>query len=333
MSQSEENHMTLKKFLAGSLFFFLFSNSMISAEAGNFEIQVEYLFLKPSFEQSYYAIFSSTFATPNGSRVNNEPDFYSAFRVGGVYNFCNCKNDLNIRYTYLNGNSKDSVEGTFLFNTQGFPGNGVQIGQPITGFINSDLNFKYCAGDVVFGQLLINDCPFNLSLFGGLHAAYIRFRENIFTFESTISFSNTLEEKSHLWGIGTEIGINFQYFFPQFCGGWLSIIGNARGSLLISKTDAELQFTTASPGGGSTRNIHNKDIWRAIPVFDLAVGLNYDYPFRCFNLSLEIGYEAINYRNAINTIVFVDDTYPGNSLDVYSDLSIHGPYVALDISF
>lgn len=325
-----------KKLTLGALFFFLLPNSMKSAitpGVGNCGIQAEYLYLKPSFEHSYYAISSSTFTTPDGSRVNNEPDFHSAFRVGGFYNFCNCKNDLNIRYTHLRGSSKDSVEGTFLFNTQGFPGNGVQIGQPITGFINSNLNFKYYAGDVVFGQLLIQDCPFNLTLFGGLHTAYIGFRENIFTFERTISFSNTLEEKSHLWGIGPEIGMNFQYFFPKFCGGRLSVIGDVRGSLLISKTDAELQFSTASPVGGSSRKIHNDKNWKGIPVFDLIIGLNYVYPFRCFNISLEIGYEAINYRNAINTIVFVDDTYPGNSLDVYSDLSIQGPYFALGIFF
>jgi len=317
------------------LFLFLMSINFncLSAYPETFEIQLEYLYLKPSFEQPYYAISSTTFSTVNGPRENNVPDFHSAFRAEGVYNFCNSMNDVVVRFTYLNGSDKDREDGTYLFDTQGFPGNGVQIGQPITGSITSDLRFKYYAGDVVFGQSIFDNCIFDLSLFGGVHVAYIEFRENIFTFERTILFTNELTQKSELRGIGPEIGIDFQYLFSNCCIGKVSLVGSARGALLINETQAEFQFTTGSPVGGSTREIKNKDNWKALPVFELGFGLNFEYAFKCFITNIEIGYEAINYRNAINTMTFFDDTYPGNSSDNYSDLSFHGPYAALKFVF
>lgn len=320
----------------------------VDPDPGCFALQGEFLYFKPTIDQSYYAISSSNnfFGEnifPDGDRFNNNSFFRPAFRIEGAYALCNGCNNLDFRFTYLNADNSDSVSGSFLFDTIGYPGNGAQDPEDTfySGSADFEEQFRYYAGDATFSRIIFDCCPEYLSILFGLHYVYFKLDEDFDSSgtrvenEVVIAISNRLNRTCRFWGIGPELGLEYRYLLPN-CLCWrtgvLSLIGNTRGSLLCSHTKAHFQYNTVRTGPIGV-NLNNDPLWRVIPTIDARVGLNYECAFHCLRTNIEIGYELIWYSDCVDTIVGYDVAFAGDSIDVFSNLNMQGPYLAISVSF
>lgn len=344
----------LKKFISKSvlaLFSATLSPSLFGLYSldGEFTLRGEWLIFKPSIDQSYYAISSSNnrFGEdifPDGTRYNNNPDFSSGFRLEGIYTYPNCQRQLDFRFTRFSTNHSDHVTGPFLFDVIGYPGDGAQAPEDASyaGTARSHEHFGYYGADLTMNRFLIRNCnKESFSFLFGLHYANVEFKES---FSSTGAFiddgapvavNNHLTQDSQFWGIGPQIGFDYHYLLPNFVwisNGAFSLEANARASLLCSRTETTFHYDTVRTGPVGV-NLQNRPIWRVTPSVDARLGLKYNLCEGCFNATFEVGYEVIWYGDCINSIVGNDVAFPGNSIDVYSNLNLQGPYMSLSVAF
>lgn len=327
---------------------FLFSKGLFGNDSGCFSLQGELLYLKPGVDQSYYVISSIDNVVeenifPNGRRHNLDPKYRPAFRIEALAPFCNTCNNLDLRFTYFNGGNSNTTDGDFLFDTIGYPGNGAQDPEDTfyTGIAKFHENFRYYGGDVTINRLVLNGCRDGLALIFGLHYAHIRVNDD-FSSSGTrlddivvIPVSNSLHRNSQFWGVGPEFGIDYHFMFypclfqrPQT----FSFVANARASLLASHTNAHFHYSTLRTGGIGV-NLSNKPLWRVTPSVDARLGLSYNFCCPCFSLYFEAGYEFIWYSKCVDSITGYDVAFAGDSIDVFSDLSLQGPYIAICMDF
>ncbi len=115
------------------------------------------------------------------------------------------------------------------------------------------------------------------------------------------------------------------------------------GSLLVGRNTSKVfynDFTTRP-----LEDTANDALWRVVPAVNLRFGLFYEKRCSCLGWNLEVGYEVLTYVKSISTIAFTNGdsgtaapvvlptTNTSFSIDQYSDVSLHGPYVALAITF
>src|SRR5262249_4509052 len=86
----------------------------------------ELLFLKPTLDDTYFAIASPTaaggFPQPlSGTRVNDDFDYEPAFRIGADYKFPDTGRTAELSYTRLAAEATETVTGSHLWATRGTP--------------------------------------------------------------------------------------------------------------------------------------------------------------------------------------------------------------------
>lgn len=317
------------------------------SQAGGWQLRGEFLYFKPTIEQSYYAITSTPGSFlggnffPNGKRYNNSPDFRPGVRLEGIYDLCQGSESLDFRLTYFNTTHSDSVSGNALFDVMGFPGNGAQVPEDsiYNGTAKLNDHFRYYAADATFNRFAFKCAPENLNILLGLHYAYIK-REGKFTSAGTFNDSgikfvdNHLKTTSTYWGVGPQIGIDYHYNFncSSYCPGTVTLFANARGALLCSRTEAKFHYNNLKTGPFSI-DLKNDPLWRVSPTVDAKIGVSYHFACHCWDATLTLGYEFILYNDSVDTIVGVDVAFAGSTVDVFSNLSLQGPFLALGISF
>ncbi len=280
------------------------------------------LFLKPTIDETYYVISSSnnvfdgsTF--PDGKRHQNSTCFTPGFRLEGRCNPC-----YDLKFTYLSADSRDSVSGDFLFDTNGYPGFNAQENGIYSGRARSKVSYDFYSGDLTYRR------PFGeFALIAGLHYAYIKFDErtsSVGTFNITSPLSNRLHRDSRFSGTGPQIGLNYEYLL---CRPW-AFCATARGMLLCGCTTSDLRYITLTTGptGVSTKN---GDMWRVIPA--AAADLGISYTFNC--ATVEFGYEFGWYSRCIDKVTGLDVAFAGDTLDNFNDFSLQGPYISITSTF
>jgi hypothetical protein len=313
-----------------------------------YEVRGELLYLKPTVDQSYYAVKSINNIVgennfPFGKRYNNRSEFKPGFRIEGAYGLCGGVHALDGRFAYFTSKHSNSVSGNFLFDTTGFPGFGAQAPEDTTyaGRSTSKQNFKYYAGDLTFNRTMLECCPENLYVMMGLHVAYAQLNDHFTSTGNSIDdgknvpVANKLIRKSHFWGIGPQIGLDYKYLVTDFCScdrGTLSFEGSARASLLCSTNHSDLHYSTQRTGTRGVK-LDNKSLFRVTPSVDAKLGLIYNYVYCSYELNLEFGYEMIWYSDAVNTVYGTDVAFAGDSIDIFSSMNLQGPYVSLGVSF
>lgn len=309
------------------------------------KLSAELLYFKPGIEQSSYAITSISNAVggeffPSGKRHHNRANYKPGFRIEGKYDLC-CSNAIDGRFTYFRAGHSDSASGDFLFDTIGYPGEGAQAPEDTrySGTARIHDRYRYYAGDLTFNRLSLCSCVDNLYLLFGLHYANIHHKThftgigNSLDGSTLVPVNNLLNSRSRFWGIGPQLGLEYTYHLPQTCWGVFSLTANMRAALLCSKTNASFHYSTLRTAGTEGVNLKNDHVWRVNPAFDARIGGSYDFCFCGYEGKLELGYEWVWYHNSINSITGYDVAFPGDSLDVYSNLSLHGPYLKVGVDF
>ncbi len=318
----------MKKLLVALL---LFSMSSVFAytdpEPGGYGISAEWLYMLNSIDQPYFILDSNTNFL--GENKANDQSWHSGYRIEGKYQFCNCENDLRVRWTHFpEFNDSKSVSG-FTNGQSIFVPPNTGSGNYTSSTLSQKTELYYL--DVLLGQKAIDRCRFHLALQGGVQYAHIDFKE-----KQTLSGNPTLlNTHSELRGIGPAVGAEFDYCLSD-C---LSVVGRAQATMLASRRKASLNDTAST----NPYDVKNEPYWRFIPASDLRFGLSYEKPMRsnscfgcCFGnytFDLELGYEFITYYNGVERILYVDDAAEGTCFNEMMNLTLHGPYVHLGVKF
>jgi hypothetical protein len=258
----------------------------------------------------------------------------------GLYEFCSGSNSLDLRFTYFDSHDSDSVSGPFLFDTIGYPGHGAQAPEDTTysGTARIRNHFKYYAGDATINRLAFDVCPDNLTFLFGLQYVYVGFKRNFksrgtFLSDGVKPLNNRLHESSRFWGIGPEIGIDYNYFFELYkCFGHFAFNARARGALLCSCIRTNFHYRSERTGSVGV-NLHNDRLWRVNPTIDAQLGLSYHACCCGMQTFLEVGYDFIWCNKCIDKITGYDVAFAGDTFDILETLSLQGPFVALGIAF
>jgi len=253
---------------------------------GGFDASVEWLFMLPGYDQPYFASdFDVTLETLDEGIINrryaNEQTWHSGYRLELAYAFCSCPTtNIRMRWTQFPSFSEkrrvhaaDVDNGmALLLNPPFLP---ERVGEDIINqnfFKLAELEdtFDFWYLDLLLGWKAIDCYPFVLNLQGGLQYAHLKFREEGFALANGSrgpdSFSKTVSVNSHWWGIGPELGIDFNYFFSD-C---FSLTARGSSSLLI--INRESKITRAVQLGVEVREtfsdvgFKNDSYWTAIPV-------------------------------------------------------------------
>lgn len=297
---------------------------------GSWGITGEYLYLRPSVDETNFVISSPTTSEfPTGKREHNDFQFHSGYRVGGAYGFCECPSELQIEYTHLSAKDSKTVNGDFLWGTLGHA-NFASNFENFAGSASSRLNVLYQRVDANYAQSVFNCCGLDLYAQFGLEYASLRFREH-FAYQSTIL--GTIHQRSKMWGIGPQLGFEFDYELYQFTDclpGSLSLNVLSTGSLLVSKTRAREHNVL---GETTFLDVHDHHTKRIIPALHTRIGLNYSTCISGFGALLEVGYEFSSYFRALSRTTFPDDVATGLSSTNYYNFDIQGLYVDAMITF
>jgi hypothetical protein len=317
-----------------SLLPFCKMEALVNNGQGSLSVQGELLYFKAVTDQTAFITttpvvidFETTVTTED--RITNDPSFRPGFRLEADWTACDCLNQMQLRYVNLYNGHQKTVTG-LLTPVLSSP----IVAMSSTGTLGtafSKIGINYNAGDAVWGRTLFNHTDFDLSFLIGLHVASSRYKENIeIQIPDMVAVGNW---RSQFWGIGPEVGLNAHYALPYLCN--LSFVGDLRGALLAGRRTA--QFTETATGSGTLTFRNRPSNWGAVPAFDGKLGLNYFLNIFCFCTSFEIGYEMIWYPNVVDKIYFQSDASvigaSTASYDTQSDLSLHGPYAAIRISF
>ncbi|CCB86245.1 MULTISPECIES: Lpg1974 family pore-forming outer membrane protein [Parachlamydia] len=313
-----------------------------------FKLSAELIYLKPSLDQASYVISSSNNIVngeffPHGKRHNNTSSYKPGFRIEAQYEPCQSANALDFRFTYLNSSNSDSTSGRFLFDTIGFPGDGAQAPEDINyaGKAHIRDNYRYHSLDATFNRLALDSCLDNLFLLMGLHYAHVghttHFKSRgVFPDHSvTKPVNNRLKSHSDFWGIGPQFGLEYTYNLtsPSCCFGRLALNTNLRASILCSQSNASFHYKTLRTAGSKGIKLRNDDLWRVNPAFDAKIGANYTLLLCNFEATVELGYEWLWYHHSVDSITGIDVAFAGDSIDLYSNLSLHGPFLRVNIAF
>lgn len=297
-------------------------------------IGADYLYLKPSVDDTYFVIDSPITTTfPNGTRENNDFNFHSGYRINAAYEFCDCNRQLQLSYSHLGFSQSRTVTGNFLWATMGRADLTATF-ENYTGTANSDLDFLYQRLDVLYAQEVFNCCKLDVAVQFGLEFAELKLNEE-YTYTITAGPTvGVINQHSKVSGVGPQIGVALGYELYERCGcacpGVLSFNVLSSGSLLAAKSKASENDVSA---GVTLLDVSDSSTWRVIPALHLRAGFSYDMCFSCLDASIEIGYEFNSYLRGLTRLSFPDDVADGGCDSLYYDFDLQGLYVGVNVSF
>lgn len=131
------------------------------------------------------------------------------------------------------------------------------------------------------------------------------------------------------WGAGPRVGARGRYHLP-----WgLSLFGQAAGSLLVGKQEAEAQFST-NGDEDPVASVYRDFGVRMVPVVEVRAGMGWQHALGSWgSFFVDAGYEFQNFFDVVKRFTFDGDTASGVFSTNTSDLAIDGPYVRGGFSF
>lgn len=301
--------------------------------ANQWSVFADYLYFKPSVDDTYFVIDSQATSTfPEGKRVNNDFDFHSGYRVGGTYSFCDCNRELLFSYSHLGFKQDETVTGSFLWGTVGRADFATNF-ENYSGSAKSELDYLYQRYDLLYSQQIYNCCKLDVNVQFGLEAADLKLNED-YTFINGAT-TGLVKQHSKAWGIGPQLGFGLGYdlYEGSECDclpGTLRLNVLSTGSLLAADSKAK---AFSSLTGVTNLNVKDDNTWRVIPALHARVGLDYGFNFSCFDFSLEVGYEFSSYIRGLTRIGFPDDVADGLSYSNYYNFDMQGLYVSGSFRF
>lgn len=325
-------------------------NTASATETGNesrFRFTGELLYLRPTFDDTYYAVHSPTLDVESPGytvkRYNCDPTYEPGFRFVAGYR-PGCNKEITLAYTHLDASHSTSVLPE-EFNTVS-----AQTGSPeFSGQFSrinfpgrSKVDFRYRRIEALYTQNVFSDCGLNIDLGIGVDAADLQFQQTS-TFkndDNPFGAGSTGSDriKSDTKGVGPELYFSLNYPLLQnhwLCEGTLSLRAIGSASLLVSKSRTsrldqitndlteEVEFVYV--------DVHKQKENRLIPALHSRVGLAYSYEFCCRQAEFELGYQFSSYIGALARVNFQYAT--PLSYTTYDNYDIQGVYLSMSLNF
>lgn len=309
---------------------------------GQWGITGEYLYMKPSVDDTYFVVDSPT-PTVNtileGKEKNNNFDFESGYRIGLKHEFCECDRGLALFYTNLDAKQSKTINGNNLSPSVGIET--FTIGMTAyTGKASSKVNAKYQRVDALFSQGICDCSCFDLRLLAGLEYADLKVHQHLNYQPTEVvegSFSSRVKEKSSTQAVGPEIGFDLDVELCQFAqcmSGGLNLKVFSTGSLLVGRTKSAMDIVyITSTDDNLFYDVSQEASTRIIPAFHMGIGLDYNFCVCDREISIGVGYEFNTYiKSLLNT---KNSSTTGNGLtnSEYSDYALQGLTVSLSVNF
>lgn len=304
-------------------------------DPGTVGIQAEWIYLKPSMDDPYIGQVPNSLQDPLDEQFRfgefKATKFHhtSGYRGEAVYAFCNGENDARLRVTGLRAHNSRTVDAIFTQEFANLTPRQVPPQGPLQS-ISGKLTIDFLSVEATLGQKVYNCRPFYFSIGAGLNYVNFKSRQHLFLV-SRAGETELQRYDDHFWGIGPELVLDFEYlcFSRLWCDRPVALmfVATFRESLLVGKEGPHFrdQSSVALPADWTSEKV-----WRVIPVEYLRAGFNLSSQINCMDISIEAGYEVMHYnkvlsvrRNAVSDLSFVD----------YTDVGMHGPYVALSVVF
>lgn len=308
--------------------------AFVHPSAGEWGVFGEYLYQRPTVDDTYFVISAPATATfPNGSRINNDFNYRSGYRVGGSYGFCNSDSDFSISYTHLKTSKTKVVTGDFLWATNGRADLASGF-EDYAGTATSSLGYHYQRYDGLFSQSIYNSCGSSVRFQFGVEYAQLRFNED-YTYTVTGAAAGTISQRSKTWGVGPEIGleINYSLWDNQCCNtmpGTLYINVLSSGSILAAETKTSEDNAI---DGVSLLDVSGQRAHRIIPAVHARIGLAYETAFCGNKAAIEVGYEFNSYYRGLARVTYPDDVADSLSYNNYYNFDSQGLYVTASVAF
>lgn len=296
--------------------------------------------MAPSYDETYFVINGSGAdglgnLTPDGKRNNNPVGYNLGFRAGiGVSAICGSCVDIQSRWTHLYATSRIVVSNfdpiPQLWPAEIIP-NQPNVPQPFSGTANSYIGLMFQKGECLLDENVWNLGCWHFGLRQGLEWSYIRYNEVIEYITNTTSQTNQFH--GHTKGMGPQIGVTAlwqPYSHRNCCLRNLNLKFLTTATLIAANSKAKIKTLNIL---GVTNKVTQSSFWKLVPEWHLGVGLNYFRCFKCFQTSLEIGYEATTYIRGISKLIFDEAASPGHSFNHYSDFYLHGLYLGFNLIF
>lgn len=310
-----------------SLFFSFFM--MTSLGASTLSLAGEYLYFKPILDNTYYGIILPPDNTIQGTRLTNQYEFSSGYRIEGAYSFCSDRFDLRFRGSSLNSSHTDTISAQFI-QLVNYPDLSFSF-EKVTA--RSALTFNYTSYDGLIGWRM-GHSSLTGGLYLGLHYVKVYNEQNdIYTGFSAGTFTTL----NGLWatktqGIGPEVTLLGEYFLPTPCWLPLQLVGRLQfgGIVVESGVDNKNQLKTAQ--SSIDFDFVNDKVDNVVPFGNFRLGLGSQYSLCVFLIDISLGYEIFAYYKLLNRTLIARAS-AGPTYDFYSDLYLHGLFLNVGIHY
>jgi len=316
-----------------------------------FEFSISALALKPGASNLNYVIYNKELPvqSPTWSEKEIRPGYGAAFELGGRYIFSR-DNDISLDWTHLNSSTSTSIMAP---SASFFLGPDYEIGPDGLPIRNAtgNVQFKYDVINLDAGQFVDWGKHIQTRVFMGLSNAYLREQMNVTYSGETITgphqgpFSTKQEVTANFTGIGPRFGIEANYVTDYGFG----FLGEAAASALIGYTYSKTGYISSAQElkdlfgqNSNNQSITDQDVTQVIPGIDAKLGVIYKYNFnKCTLLTLEGGYQAAVYINAINQYLPASLAVPLETGGIFvatmshtqSNYSVQGPFLKAALQF
>jgi len=269
------------------------------------DIGIQALYLKPAYSANRgYEL------TVSGGIKAIQPEFNWGYRLEGSYHF-NTGNDISMTWIHYNANSNIGLSAASYLQLT--PGGPLLVDTIANGYLNNKLDQV----NLVMGQQVQVSQQNTTRFYAGMQYAGIHINgAHNFTvppiFLASTEGVRTITD-NEFNGIGALVGIDYAYsIIPGF-----NLIANTAAAVLIGS--ARFDSSTVYGSGLSLASIYGskKNI---VPEFELKLGANYAYTLAQGVLSIEGGYQALNYLHALQALP------AGSATLSNSDFGLYGPY-------
>ncbi len=307
----------------------------LSAAAPPFALRTDFLYMAPSYDETYFVVKGNRDGVPNGLRCNNQVGYNFGFRLEGIFPICQSCFDFRIRWTHLYATSRRSVTDNAL-PAQLWPVEIVpsanNVSQPFAGSASSDIGVMHQRLECLLNEQIWQPSCFRLFLREGIGWHYIRYHE-VIEYKEFAGQSEKIQFHAHTKGIGPELALT------AFCEPWralslwpedlaLKLMGEACLIAANSKAKIAILDTTAL-----VSHVTQSSFWKVVPEFTIGVGIKYfSQIWRC-PTHFELGYELTSYPRGTSKLLFISGGNPGLSFNQYSDFFIRGFYFGLTCFF
>lgn len=306
-------------------------NVTVPCEGSAWEFGVQALYLQPAFSTqnsiSSLVNVSPTFAVSTLNVINNVPTFQQfnndwnwGVRLEGAYHY-GTGNDLTINWLHFTNNTNlawfepatsaglippfipSNIAATLFLDNQ-FDQVNLELGQFVD--VSKAKKMRFFAG-LQYGQVQANATT-----------NFERFVTTGFVLGSSSINAAGLTNNTNFQGWGPVAGIDYAYYLTEA----LSVTAQGSGSILIGthRYVSDLLDPTALAILQYAARKENA----MVPTLDAQLGVNYAWNIAQGQLNLQVGYEALNYFNALNN-------QPAGLTDFIqsSDYGLYGPYLGL----